>query len=437
MPDPGIFCNTPWYELHVYWDGSLGICCQEAHKLYHDPVQYNIATMSIKDWFNSPPVRQFRKDILGSDRLSQCSQCYAEEDSAGHSRRLRSNVKSVIFTRQAFDASFRQSPGHEHFAMSQAQDGWSHSLPIDMHVDLGNHCNLACKMCEPWASSSIAAQQVKWGIESSRKYLGTDWTRDDRVWHSFLEQLLAIPKLKNLHFMGGETLINRRLPDLVDFLTAHQRFDICLSFVTNGTVYPHELIEKMSRFARLGIEVSIETMTEHNQYQRQGTDNATVMRNINLFRQWDNGDNITVALRPAPSILSVGNYHTLLDYALRNQMVIKSNLCINPAFMRAELLPPEIKSLYRNRIDQWASTIDWPEHAQDYNASDPHNAQLIVYDELLMLQGLLDRPAPRDSDQHLHDLVRHCERWDRVYNLDARRLYPEFQPILDAHGYAV
>ena len=39
MTDKNIFCNSPWYELHIYWDGSLGFCCQEAHKLYDDFAQ--------------------------------------------------------------------------------------------------------------------------------------------------------------------------------------------------------------------------------------------------------------------------------------------------------------------------------------------------------------------------------------------------------------
>jgi hypothetical protein len=141
--------------------------------------------MSIQDWFNSEPVRRFRTNILQNQRLSECTRCYLEEDHGGNSRRLKSNQKSVIFTRSAFQSSFEQSPGYNHFAHSALNDGQTHTHPIDMHIDLGNYCNLACKMCKPEASSTIAAQQVRWGIESSRQFLGTDWTRDEQVWASF------------------------------------------------------------------------------------------------------------------------------------------------------------------------------------------------------------------------------------------------------------
>lgn len=438
MPDQNIFCNTPWYELHVYWDGSLGICCQEDHKLYADHERYNIATTSISEWFNSMPVRAFRRSMFGTDRVSACRRCYTDEDSSGHSRRLKSNAKSVIFTRQAFHESWKQSPGHAHFVMSGQQDGYTPTLPIDLHIDLGNYCNLACKMCEPRASSTIATQQVKWGIQDSKRYVGTDWTRDERVWRDFLCQLLEIPNLKNIHLMGGETLLTPRMEQLVDWFIAHDRQDVCFSFVTNGTVYPHDLMTKLAGFTRVGIEVSIETMTDHNRYQRQGTDNALVIENIGRFRAWTHHPHISVALRPAPSILTVGHYHTLLDYALHNQLVVKSNLCFEPSFMRAELLPSSIKTLYRDRLDSWAAGIDWPDSDRtDFNASDPNNIILIVREQINMVRTLLDREAPRDSETELERLVRHCERWDKVYGLDAREFYPELQDIFQRYGYHV
>lgn len=437
MANQKIFCNTPWYELHIYWDGSLGICCQEDHKLYNDKENYNIASTSIQEWFNSDPVRAFRRNMLGDKPISACRMCYVDENNGGNSRRLKSNGKSAIFTRQAFDASFKQSPGYRHFILSENKDGITDTLPIDLHIDLGNYCNLACKMCNPRASSTIATQHVKWNIEDSRQYLGSDWTRNESVWQGFLQQLLEIPNLKNIHFMGGETLLTNRLEQLVDWFTQHKRFDLCFSFVTNGTVYTPRLMEKLSRFTRVGIEVSIETMTEHNRYQRQGTDNALVVKNIALFRTWTDEKKITVALRPAPSILSIGYYYTLLDYALKNKLVVKSNLCTHPEFLRIELLPDEIKKLYLERLEGWAGLIQWPTSAStDFNASDPNNVLLIVRDQLDMARSLLQAPCPDDANDQLSKLVRHCERWDRVYGLDARKFYPEWSDLLSRYGYA-
>ena len=437
-PDQQIFCNTPWYEVHIYWDGSLGICCQESHKLYRtNQTQYNIATMSIQDWFNSEPVRKFRTDISGGTRLSECQRCYQEEDLDGNSRRLKSNQKSVIFTRTAFKDSFVQSPGYQHFLYSDQNQGHTRTQPIDLHVDLGNFCNLACKMCNPRASSTIASQQVKWGIESSRQYLGTDWTQDPEVWHNFKQQLLATPNLNNIHFMGGETLLTARFEDLVDTMIEHRRFDLCFSFVSNGTVFRPELLDKLVQFRRVGIEISIEAVDEHNAYQRQGTDTDLVLKNIKRYHGWCNGTSITVALRPAPSILSIGYYTGVLQYALDHRLVVKSNLCYNPRFLSAEILPADIKQQYLDRYQDFLTQLQDVSIASDYNASDPNNWRSAVKHEAEMCMTILQTPTPTDSESQLADLVRHCERWDRVYGYNARELYPEFDSILERYGYDI
>lgn len=424
-----IFCNSPWYELHIYWDGSLGICCQESHKLYSS-TDYNIATMSIADWFNSEPVKNFRQRILQSTTLSECHRCYREEMQNGMSKRIRSNQKSVIFT-QAFDESFKQSPGYKHFNSS----GVTTTLPIDLHIDLGNYCNLACKMCNPEASSRIASQMIKWGDRSAEPYLGADWTQNQVVWDNFKQQLLDIPNLNNIHFMGGETLLTSRFEDLVDWFIEHKRFNLCFSFVTNGTVFNSGLIDKLKLFQRIGIEVSIETTDEHNAYQRQGTDTNIVLLNIEKYIVQTNNTSITLTLRPAPSLLTVGYYDSLLQFALEKKLIIKSNLCISPRFLDAAILPTTVKKQYLEKYNKLLDQLSNVSVDGDYNASDPTNYQVVIKEQALTIKNVLGSTAPTDADFLLEKLVEHCRKWDSVYHLDARKLYPELIEVWDKYAY--
>lgn len=435
-PKQEIFCNTPWYEIQIYWDGSFGICCQEDHKLY-DPKdnQYNIARMSILDWFNSEPAKKFRLAMLAQTRVTACRRCYVDEDHGGNSRRFKGNQKSVIFTRTAFQDSFAQSPGYRHFLYSDWYHGQTLTQPIDIHIDLGNFCNLACKMCNPRASSTIASQHVKWGIESSRQYLGQDWTRDTMVWNSFKQQLLDIPGLNNIHFMGGETLLTDRLEDLVDTMLAAGRTELCFSFVTNGTIYKPTLVQKLRNFRRVGFEISIESLTAHNAYQRQGTDTQLVLDNIQRYLDMCDGTSITVTLRPAPSALTIGTYPTLLEYALEHRLIVKSNLCTNPRFLAAEILPDSVKAQYRSDYDALLHKLADAQIGTDYNASDPNNYRSVIREQAQMCSNILDTPEPTDADAQQQALVQHCQRWDQVYGLNARELYPEFNHILDRYGY--
>ena len=385
--------------------------------------------MSIAAWFNSEPVRDFRKRILKNQKLSECSLCYAQESAGASSRRVNSNQKSVIFTR-AFHESFAQSPGRVHFDSSGITSTW----PIDIHIDLGNYCNLACKMCNAQASSRIAAQEVKWGIESSQQFVGTNWTNDLAVWNSFKQQLLAIPQLNNIHFMGGETLLTDRFEDLVDTLIAHNRFEVCFSFVTNGTVFKPQLLTKLQGFKRVGIEVSIETADEHNSYVRQGTNTELVLDNIARYQELCNGTSVTLTVRPTTSALTIGYYGTLLQYALRQKLLIKSLPVTRPEFMHVEILPAKVKAQYLSQYEEILHQLD-NTHDLDHNVSDPNNYLFVIKTQAQMCVNLLRTPEPANLDQLLVQLVQHCKKWDGVYNYNARQLYPELKEIWDSYDY--
>jgi len=433
VPDQNIFCNVPWYGLQIYWDGGFGICCSEDHRLY--PVtdqQYNISSMTIAEWFNSEPVQKFRQGIRGTQKLSPCKVCYLEEQHGSYSKRIKENQKSVIFSR-AFDHSYLQSPSRKHFEYSA--NGTTDTMPIDLHINLGNFCNLACKMCQPNASSTIASQQVKWGIAESKKYLGVDWTRDPEVWGNFKQQILSIQNLNNIHFMGGETLLTDRLEDLVDTMIECKKFDLCFSFVTNGTVFKPELVNKLKQFRRVGIEISIETVTDHNAYQRQGTNTVEVLKNIQRYQELCNNSNVTVTLRSAPSLLSIGYYHTLLEYALEHELLVRSNLCYDPKFLYAVNLPVDVKQLYAVKYVELISRLVSIDTASDFNANDPHNFQVAIKRQAEMCLQLLSTDQPEDADAQLKLMVEHCRKWDQVYRYDARSLYPELATVWDQYGY--
>jgi pyruvate-formate lyase-activating enzyme len=390
--------------------------------------------MTIAEWFDSVPVRSFRQAVLGNAPVSACSRCMQDEQVGANSRRFNSNQKSVIFTKSAFTESYQQSPGLHHFEHSRQNSGAAgQAQPIDLHIDLGNYCNLACKMCNASASSSIASQEVKWGIESSRRYLGTDWTQDQQVWMRFKQQLLEIPKLNNIHFMGGETLLTSRFEDLVDWFIKHQRTDICFSFVTNGTVFRPQLMQKLQKFRRVGIEVSIESLDQTNAYQRQGTNTQQVLDNLERYYEYCNNSSITVTLRPAVSLLTIGSYHQLLEYALARSLVVKALFVYTPEFLKIEVLPYSVKQQYIKKYQQLVG--QFTQESTDFNASDPNNAGIIVNQQAQACIELLSRPDLDNADELQKQLVAHCRRWDQIYGYHARDIYPELNEIWDRYDY--
>lgn len=441
MPNKDIFCSSPWNELHIYWDGGLGFCCQESHRVYDQDLRsvYNVKNMSIQQWYDSEPMRKARMAMFSDHKTSFCKMCYHEEAYHNTSRRHKTNQKVAIFTKSALQESYQQSPFFQTFESSRLNDGEYHGMPIDLHINLGNYCNLSCKMCNPYASSQIASRYVKWGFDQYQSQIGTDWTSDDDTWYRVLDELASIGRLRNVHFMGGETLITSRFEDFVDFMSAKGRYDLNFSFVTNGTVYNQNLIDKLKKFSRVGIEVSMESWDSRNEYVRQGTDNKIVKTNLEKYLEQCDGSSISLTVRPSISALTIGTYFGLLEYCLDKKLVVKSNIVTNPRYLDARILPSSVREKYKESYQSMINDYDL-EHmtiGQDYNESDSGQYKMIIKSQIDMILGLLSSPELPDSEKQLSEMTSWCKRWDSVYGYDATEIYPELKEILLRHGYHV
>ena len=392
--------------------------------------------MPISKWYRSEPMRLARIAMFSDEKMDMCSSCWHQEQFGRTSRRHKSNIKSVIF-KQEFDNSYCQSPNYNTFN-SSAITGETTQMPLDLHIDLGNYCNLACKFCCPDASSKIASQYNKWDALGN-EIIAVDWTKDDNVWNGFIDQLLKMD-IQNIHLMGGETLITPRFEDLVDSLLNAKRYDVCISFVTNGTSFNKGLMDKLSNFKRVGIEVSIETLTKHNEYIRQGTTNSIVVDNIHKYIEIASNSSIDITIRPAVSLLSIGYYHTLLQFCLDNQVLLKSNNVIREVGWKSSkcldvrLLPNKVRNLYKKNYIKLLDNINADELIDDFNESDSHNHKGVIRDECIKCIALLDS----DMEHDLYpDLIELLQRWDKVYKLNAMELYPELSELLMEYNYDV
>jgi hypothetical protein len=194
-------------------------------------------------------------------------------------------------------------------------------------------------------------------------------------------------------------------------------------------------MEKLSKFKRVGIEISMESLGPQNTYVRQGTDTNLVLENIKKFESWCNGSNITVTLRTVPSALTIGTYVDLMRWALQKQFVVKSNILATPRFMDIVVLPDHVKAEYLPAFVQMLQELDAVDTTQDFNASDHHNVSKIIKQQLTLCCTALTTPQPSNADQLLQQLTEHCKKWDAAYKLDARTVYPELTEIWDQYGY--
>lgn len=437
MPNKDIFCNVPWTNLHIYWDGSYGVCCSESGKPYAVNLEkkYNIADMSIPEWFTSEPMKNIRLKMFGDDRVNICNKCYVEESINYESRRVKENFKSVIFTEKSFSKSYEQSPTYDIFEFSK-QDGSVDILPIDWHIDLGNECNLACKMCNPAASSKIAAQYRRWNLIESNQSIFTNWTNNDTTWQRFLDGIIQTPNLNRIHFMGGEPLLNKRFEGLLDFLLLNKK-DISLSFVTNGTIYKQSIIDRLLQFKSCDIEISIENFDKTNDYIRQGCNIGQMTENIKMINDQTN-DNFKLVLRSAPQLLSVNSYYNLIEWCLENRVAVQGVPLQNPPHLKINVLPWHIRqkiiAKYQNIKNNLESLVNKKINTLSTGRNTSNLEQQLLRETNAII-NLLSSESDSDVDYQRQQLVTWLSKWDREYNFDAIEYYPDYADFFKNIGY--
>jgi hypothetical protein len=385
--------------------------------------------MTVGQWYNSDVLQSVRSLISGDDPLAQCVGCYDEEASGYESRRIRENFKSAIFTEKSFERSYQQSPWFERFESTASPD-----LPRDWHVDFGNECNLACKMCNAQASSTIAAHLRKIGKHTGS--VKTSWTDDTVAWENFLKSIDESP-VHRIHVMGGEPVLIKKYHEFIDYLISKERFDISLSFVSNGTLINQSMIDKLKLFQTASIEISIESIYDNNDYIRQGSDISSLLRNLDLLIAKQD-DRLQLILRTVPQALSIGTYIDLMRYAWDNRLIIEAIPLNRPRFMAIDVLPIDMrKKLLRGFQDLEAETKKEIKFDRLQTGRNIGTLADKIARECRTIIKMLEAPEPENVESLRTQLAQHLSMWDKIYGMDARTYYPELSTMLEEHGYAI
>jgi len=350
MPNKDIFCNIPWYELHINHDGSYDLCGCMTSTITDtdDGKKWNIQNYPIEQYWQSRRLRDARLSKLSDIPDPACGVCQHQDRIGNHSKRIKENLKSVVFYDRNFYKSFDQSPHKEIFDHSLNNDGATTTVPVSYHLSLGNECDLACVMCGPTNSFKLAQdyKTLGWIKESKR----LNWTDDQEVWDRFCKTLMNT-KLVNLHIIGGEPTINKKFFELIDMFVSAGNTDFSFSFTTNCMHRIDHLWDKLSKFKRVEIGMSIETVSASNNYVRYGSDINTILDNIQHFKQTAPA-NVDFVIRSVPTLLTITEYDKLIDWCYDNNFLLNSYFAVNPAWHQIKLLPTEIKDTLRNVFEQ-------------------------------------------------------------------------------------
>jgi MoaA/NifB/PqqE/SkfB family radical SAM enzyme len=319
------WCPLPWVGLDIGLQGQLKPCCKS--------LPSSIQSESIKNYLNSEWLNSLKLNLNENIQDPRCNTCWKEESVGRLSMRqhFRKFLKKKNLEKKIDKIQF-------------------------LHVTWDNTCNLKCRICD-FKFSSLWASEILNNKPSFQNSLDTVNEYQKKInefnFINFYEDNHDSFNIVEISNTGGEPFLSKKhLQFLKKLISLGLSQKIFLSYNSNGTVYPKELIEEIwPHYKKVNIHLSIDDTTSYFEYQRHPAKWSTILKNIEKFKE--KKINITLI-----QTLSVFNVLQLLDY---ENFVKKTNLywahqiLWQPTEFSIQNLPKKIKNYilekYKNKED--------------------------------------------------------------------------------------
>jgi len=367
----GTFCVYPWRSLEVFPNGEARVCCKFNGSILKDGSPMTIHQYSLDEIWNSDSMRSIRRDMVEGKPVTACADCYEEERAGALSMR----TKGLKGWQLGWLNEERMTVGA--LKAKAVADQYSVSTPpIHYQLNVGNFCNLKCRMCNSGNSVLIAEDAVHnaWSADqwSSQPYHDkntpvTAKPRDERIWSkhaTFVEKELLrhAGQIQQIYFAGGETLLIKDVADTLQrFLDAGAAQNIEIVLQSNGTVINSQALKLASRFKRLVLGVSIDGFGPYYEYIRYPGKWDTLAANIETLKALPN---TTLKVSGVLQIYNALNIVDLFKYLDSIGVDFDVIPLLFPRYLQAAAMPPRARALAAERLRSYAKGACHPNNRQ-------------------------------------------------------------------------
>lgn len=372
---PG-FCLAKFRQVTLHLGTGLVHSCHHpsAHKIDAEQVGVDVHLL-----FNTPKLKQARRQMLNGERPPECDFCWRVEDADD-----KTNVLSDRHFKSSEDWALK-----EHDVISE-YTGDENLYPTYLEVDFSNVCNLKCTYCSPeYSSKWVEDLKQKGPIKLLEGTKEVQWAQGwqnldnlvyknrefnpyvDAYWKWFPE---AYKRLEHYRITGGEPLLSKETFRSLDWIIDNPNKELNFSINSNLSVPEsvwNKFIEKIivirdsNAVKRITIFTSVDGWGKRAEYGRTGLD-------FELFKaryeQLVSLGNIRAVIMTTYNIFSVTSFELLLEWVLKLKQKYNPNKHIE--FIEHDTgftVPNEGKSLIErnySHVDEDAHTyvvgIDMP-----------------------------------------------------------------------------
>lgn len=349
-----VFCILPYNSLSLDGPGRPRLCCNN-HGHWEDYSQPFITECTKPlDVLNSKLHKEVRLAIANGERHPTCSKCWKIEDNGGTS------------FRQIWNDVYKNS---KHGTIDTDGTLLPDATIEYLDITFGNKCNLVCRMCN-WMNSHLWMQDLKkldrWKtIEADPRSVRQLWFEDQNAITVIKDSLTHVT---HMNFLGGEPLIVKQHMEILKAcidqkLSKNQQ----ISYNTNLTNLPQELLTMWQEFGHVNINVSIEAIGEANDYIRQNSDWNVIYSNLIRIAALD-APNIKLELHTTFGLYNCYNVAELIEWTVCQPYFSSLpfvNIVYHPTYQDVRLLPIHAKREIRKDVE---SVLNGLEQHQNYTS---------------------------------------------------------------------
>lgn len=348
------YCKLPFVHFYTEPKGEVKPCCIAGG--FDDSL--NLKDNTIEEAFNSPQMKQLRKDMLEGKRNKACEVCYKREDATGHSPRLQ----------------FNENPLWEHPKVNEDYSVVSNFKHID--IRFSNLCNFKCRMCNHTFSSH-------W-YEDSKKLntVGSNEKKVLKASDTIVEDLIPhLSEVKSFYFAGGEPLIMPEHYKVLKYLQksfpkkefytddkTESLIDISIHYNTNLSVIKYDeksLIDIWKSFKQIFLSISCDGIGEVGEYQRTGFNTNKFEDNLKIIKKYfrpvnihkSEGYGLKYNFQYTTTIMNIYHIFDFIDYMMeKNHIIDSSNIDFYYAWSPLEFALSQIPTSEKIKIEDFINS---------------------------------------------------------------------------------
>ena len=419
-------CGNIEGGLRIGTDGKFYPCCLAFTYPYKDD-DGNILKADVHTFnqaLNSKSAKDLKNALARGEKHPACNVCWEAEEAGFESKRIRDSRRYFEKEEEHYIKEYPILEDKELFFLE---------------VNLGNTCNLACRICGIHASSSwrkdfakIFDHLKKSEVNDRVREFNECFVDESIIWEELDKY---IHKVRVIDLYGGEPMLMKKQWDLLQHCVdkGYSKYQ-CVHFNTNGTIFNRKYANILKHFAHTRISFSADGVREGFNYTRHPGKWNVIEKNIKNWLNYTKGlDIFSFEITYTTSILNVLHTHAMAEWVLDHNLSTKETgdhiillyvaFVYGPEWYSIKNIHPEAKKEIIKKVYRNANTI------KAHPAFENHK---YIYDECIKVAQTLQN-SEEYNEQIFYRFFYDNERLDKFRKEDFKSVFPELFSILNKY----